>query len=152
MTQDNARGRHTTPDPMHEPMPPMSTRPGHAADLRQPAVDQPAPSVPPQVAGEPPLPPPADHDTGQSTTSTPVRRSRFGGIWVGLIVAALILVLLLIFILQNAKSVQIDFLWMSGNAPVAVAILLGVTAGALLVAIPGTVRIMQLRKTARHRH
>jgi putative membrane protein len=77
-------------------------------------------------------------------------RSRFGGLWVGLIVAALILVLLLIFILQNSPSVRIEFLWMSGHAPLAVAILLGVAAGALLVAVPGTVRILQLRKSVRH--
>lgn len=78
-----------------------------------------------------------------------VRRSRFGGLWVGLIVAAVVLVLLLVFILQNSQTVQVDYFGFSGQLPVAVAILLGVAAGALLVAIPGTVRILQLRRTAR---
>lgn len=129
MTQDSARGRHA------EPM-----LPG----------DQ-LPAVPPQVTGEPPLPPVPPPTSEHRDAPVTVRRSRSGGIWVGLIVAALILVLLLVFILQNSQSVQIDFLWMTGRAPLAVAILLGGAAGALLVAIPGTVRIMQLRKTSRHR-
>jgi uncharacterized integral membrane protein len=89
--------------------------------------------------------------TDKPHSDVTVRRSRSGGIWVGLIVAALILVLLLVFILQNSQSVQIDFLWMSGHAPLAVAILLGGAAGALLVAVPGTVRILQLRKNVRRR-
>jgi uncharacterized integral membrane protein len=89
--------------------------------------------------------------TGRRDGPATVRRSRFGGIWVGFIVAALILILLLVFILQNSQSAAIDFLWMSGHAPLAVAILLGGAAGALLVAIPGTVRIFQLRKNVKHR-
>ncbi|MFL6122266.1 lipopolysaccharide assembly protein LapA domain-containing protein [Actinophytocola sp.] len=84
--------------------------------------------------------------TGQHT----VRRSRFGGLWVGLIVAAVILVVLLVFILQNSQSVRIDFFGLSGHAPLAVAILLGVAAGALLVAVPGSVRILQLRRAVKH--
>jgi lipopolysaccharide assembly protein A len=78
-----------------------------------------------------------------------VRRSRFGGLWIGMIVAAVILVLLLIFVLQNSQNVQVDYFGLSGQLPLAVAILLGVAAGALLVALPGTLRILQLRKTIR---
>jgi putative membrane protein len=79
-----------------------------------------------------------------------VRHSRLGGLWVGLIVAAVVLVLLLIFVLQNSQTVQVDYFGFSGHLPLAVAILLGVAAGALLVALPGTIRILQLRRTVRH--
>jgi uncharacterized integral membrane protein len=78
-----------------------------------------------------------------------VRRSRFGGIWIGIIVAAIVLVILLIFILQNTASVTIHFLGYSGGVPIAVALLLAAICGILLVAIPGTVRIVQLRKAVK---
>ncbi len=78
-----------------------------------------------------------------------IRRSRFGGLWIGLIAAAVILVLLLVFILQNSQTVRVDYFGFTGQLPLAVAILLGVAAGALLIALPGTVRILQLRKAAR---
>jgi uncharacterized integral membrane protein len=137
MTQDRSTGRHIGADHAGQVPPPVS----------QPYPDEPVPSAPPM----PPASRSVDVPDHTATRSTPgVRRSRFGGLWVGLIVAAVILVLLLVFILQNSQSTQIEFLWMSGHAPLAVAILLGVTAGALLVAVPGTVRILQLRKTVRH--
>ncbi|KMS84285.1 LapA family protein [Prauserella rugosa] len=87
-----------------------------------------------------------DH-SGDTTTS--VNRTRSGGLWVGLIVAAIVLVLLLVFILQNLQRVQINLLGFDGHMPLAVAILLGVAAGAVLIAVPGTVRIMQLRRNVR---
>lgn len=89
-------------------------------------------------------------DPATTEPQTKVRRSRFGGLWVGLIVAAVVLVLLLVFILQNSQTVQVEYFGFSGHLPLAVAILLGVAAGALLVALPGTVRILQLRKKVRH--
>jgi uncharacterized integral membrane protein len=80
-----------------------------------------------------------------------VRHSRAGTVWTALIIAAVILVLLLIFILQNSQQVQVSYFGLDGSLPLAVAILLGVAAGALLVVIPGTVRILQLRNNVRHR-
>lgn len=129
--------KHRTPDTPPVPNP-------DPAIPQQPRSDEGWSSVPPQAAPEPqPLPPePADE-------SVKVQSSRFGGLWIGLIVAAVLLVLLLIFIVQNAQSVRIEFFGWSGHASVAVAILLGVAAGALLVALPGTVRIMQLRRQVR---
>jgi len=103
---------------------------------------RPVPAQPP--LGDPPAGPP--HDAEAPST---VRRSRLGELWVGLIAAAVVLVLLLVFILQNSQGVQIDYFGLSGRAPLAVAILLGVAAGALLVALPGTVRIIQLRRSVR---
>ena len=78
-----------------------------------------------------------------------VRRSRSGGLWTGLILSAIVLIFLLVFILQNQESVTIAFLGFSGRLPVGVALLLAAIAGLLLVAIPGGVRMMQLRRAAR---
>jgi uncharacterized integral membrane protein len=81
-----------------------------------------------------------------------VRRTRAGGIWVGLIASAIVLIVLLVFILQNSQTVVIHFLGFSGHLSFAVAMLIAAVCGLLLVATPGTVRIMQLgralKKTA----
>jgi uncharacterized integral membrane protein len=52
----------------------------------------------------------------------------------------------LIFIAQNSRTVTIHYLGFEGQASLAVALLLAAVAGLLLVAIPGTARIMQLRR------
>ncbi|NMH92935.1 LapA family protein [Pseudonocardia bannensis] len=78
-----------------------------------------------------------------------MNRTRVSGLWVGLILSALVLLLLLIFILQNLGPVQVNFLGATGTLPTGVALLLAAIAGVLLVAIPGTGRIIQLRRAAR---
>ena len=79
----------------------------------------------------------------------PYGSSKTGGLWVGLILSALVLLLLLVFILQNDDPVQISFFALEGVLPTGVALLLAAIAGILLVAIPGSLRIMQLRRAAR---
>jgi len=81
-----------------------------------------------------------------------LRRTRMSGVWVGLALSAVVLLLLLVFILENEKKVDIAFFGAHGHLPLGVALLLAAVAGALLVLIPGTVRIMQLRRTARRHH
>jgi uncharacterized integral membrane protein len=78
-----------------------------------------------------------------------IRHSRTGGLWAGLILSALVLLLLLVFILQNGNPVEISFFALKGVLPVGVALLPAAIAGVLLVAIPGSLRIMQLRRAAR---
>jgi uncharacterized integral membrane protein len=80
-----------------------------------------------------------------------VRRTRVGGWWVVLVLATLVLLFLLIFVLQNGQHVRISFLWMHGNLPLGVALLLAAVGGVLIVAIPGTWRILQLRRLAQGR-
>ena len=102
----------------------------------------------------PPSPVPVPGPTGPTPTggtgSAPaLRHSRTGGLWVGLILSALVLLLLLVFILQNSAPVQISFFAFDGQLPTGVALLLAAIAGILLVAIPGSIRILQLRRAAR---
>jgi lipopolysaccharide assembly protein A len=80
-----------------------------------------------------------------------VRRSRLGGWWVALIASAVVLLLLLIFVLQNGQRVRISFLGARASLPLGVALLLAAIGGVLIVAIPGTGRIIQLRRLARRR-
>ncbi|WP_307831789.1 lipopolysaccharide assembly protein LapA domain-containing protein [Prauserella cavernicola] len=65
------------------------------------------------------------------------------------IVGVLLLVVLLIFILQNQDSVTVHFLGTSSTLPLAVALLLSVVGGAVLVAVLGVARILQLRRRVR---
>jgi uncharacterized integral membrane protein len=67
-------------------------------------------------------------------------------LWIGFIVAALLLIALLIFIAQNSKPVTIRYLGFDGHISLAIALLLAAVGGILLVAIPGTARIIQLRR------
>jgi uncharacterized integral membrane protein len=114
----------------------MNTAPSRA----DPAI----PSGPPG-----PAPTPAARRRFAPRRRSPVRRTRTGGWWVALIAAAVMLLLLLIFVLQNGDNVRVSFLGAHGNLPLGIALLLAATAGVLIVAIPGTGRIIQLRHLAR---
>jgi len=82
-----------------------------------------------------------------------VRSTRTSRTWTAAILSALVLVLLLIFILQNGQRVKVSFLGFDGHMPLAVAMLFAAVGGVLLVAIPGVGRMVQLRRVARrHRN
>jgi lipopolysaccharide assembly protein A len=78
-----------------------------------------------------------------------IQRTRASTAWVAGALFAVVLLFLLIFILQNGHTVAISFFGTSGHLPLGVALLLAAVLGVLLVAIPGTTRILQLRITAR---
>jgi uncharacterized integral membrane protein len=78
-----------------------------------------------------------------------VRRTRIGGIWTASVLFAVVLVLLLIFILENGARVKISYFGGHAHLPLGVALLFGAVLGILLVVIPGTGRIIQLRILAR---
>ncbi|MFT4083635.1 MAG: LapA family protein [Nocardioides sp.] len=78
-----------------------------------------------------------------------VRRTRAGAAWLGLVLAALLAILFLIFILQNSRRVSIRFLGFDGHLPLAIALLLSAVTGMLLIAVPGAARIIQLRRALR---
>ena len=66
-----------------------------------------------------------------------------------LIAGAVVLILVLIFIIENAHAVTITFFGAHGQISLAVALLLAAIAGALIMAAAGTARITQLRMTMR---
>ncbi|MCK2241143.1 MULTISPECIES: lipopolysaccharide assembly protein LapA domain-containing protein [unclassified Crossiella] len=76
-------------------------------------------------------------------------RNRLGGLWSVFVVAAVVLLLLLVFILENSQDVQISYFGIAGTLPLGVALLLSAILGVLLVAVPGYARIIQLRRSAR---
>ncbi|HET9140392.1 LapA family protein [Actinophytocola sp.] len=76
-------------------------------------------------------------------------RTRTGAAWAGLIAAALLAVLLIIFLVQNTRSTEISFLWMTTSTPLAVALLIAAVGSVLITLAIGTARITQLRRQVR---
>jgi lipopolysaccharide assembly protein A len=75
--------------------------------------------------------------------------TRISGMRTGLIAGAIGLIVVMIFIIQNAHAVNISFLGAHLRLSLAVALFLAAIAGALLMAAAGTARITQLRRIMR---
>jgi uncharacterized integral membrane protein len=60
-----------------------------------------------------------------------------------------VLIFLLVFILQNGGNATIYFLWGEASLPLGVALLFAAIGGAVLVAVVGAARILQLRRQAK---
>ncbi len=73
---------------------------------------------------------------GLAPPMTRVPRTRTGAAWIGICAAALGFVVLIVFMLQNTGSVKVNFLWMDGNLPLALALFIA-AVGAAIVARPG---------------
>jgi uncharacterized integral membrane protein len=108
-------------------------------------------SEPPQgtQSGADPAGTPQDLGGSAPPPAQGVKRTRTGTVWVAAACFALILILLLIFILENTQRVDISYFGVHGHFILGVALLLAAAFGVLLVAIPATFRIIQLR--AAHR-
>lgn len=78
-------------------------------------------------------------------------RTVAGSTWVGLIVGAVLLIVLLVFILQNQEPLELTFFAWNFTFPAGVGFLLAAIAGALIMALVGGVRMLQLRREVRRR-
>jgi len=130
-------------------LPPVDPGFGENPTISQPVLREQQPGEltgPLESTGQPVEPP----LTGSISPGPPARRhSRAGAAWVALIVAALVLVLLLIFIVQNSGPVQVKYFGFEGTMSLGVAMVFAAVAGALTAGLLGTVRILQLRSRAR---
>ncbi|WP_233434366.1 LapA family protein [Nocardia yamanashiensis] len=93
-------------------------------------------------------PPPAAPRATTTRPRTPIKHTRTGRVWLALASGALMLIVLLIFILQNTQRVVISFLGWDFEWPLGVALLFAAIAGILLMALAGGARIWQLRRAA----
>jgi uncharacterized integral membrane protein len=120
-----------------------------------PIAGEPAQAGGPETAAPPSAADPADVSRGpRHTAALPaaMRRTRLGGLWTVAILGAVILVLLLVFILQNGQRVEVHLFGAHWNAPLGVALLMAAALGLLLVVVPGAGRIFQLKRAARRLH
>lgn len=95
-------------------------------------------------------------ETPPAAEASPVRepdgeipRSKTAVAWNSLIAGSIVLILLLVFILENTESVKIAYFGVGFHLPLGVALLLAAIGGALLAGIVGTARMLQLRRHAR---
>jgi uncharacterized integral membrane protein len=85
----------------------------------------------------------SNHEPEAEKANPPTRVSRA---WIGIIAGALVLVLLLVFILQNTRSVKVSYFTLTGTMPLGVALLLAAISGLLLAGGVASMRIWQLRR------
>jgi uncharacterized integral membrane protein len=109
-----------------------------------PVTEPPAEAAPPAAAAEEKAAP-----SHAADPSLKIKHTRTSGLWVAVGCFAVILLLLLIFILQNGKTVDVSYMGAHGHLPLGVAMLLAAVAGVLLVVLAGAARIGQLRTVAR---
>src|SRR4051794_39288149 len=93
------------------------------------------------TAPAPTKPQPTPGAAGHVTHAAAVWSARIGGF--------LILILLLVFILQNTAYATVHFFGWEWNLPIGVGVLLAAVCGGLLTVAAGTVRIVQLRRAAK---
>ena len=96
-----------------------------------------------------PVPDKPVHAQRGLTSKGRVRSTRSSAAWIGVIAAAILAIFLLIFIAQNSSAVAIKFLGFEGQISLAIAVLLAAVVGILVVAVPGSLRIAQLRRALR---
>lgn len=97
-----------------------------------------------------PPPSPARHDEPEeSRRERAAARLRTNTAYAALAAGLLLAIAVVVFIVQNLQTVHFDFIALHGEFPLAVGLLLAAVCGALAVFIPGSVRIIQLRRTAR---
>jgi uncharacterized integral membrane protein len=90
--------------------------------------------------------------TDGSTVARPGRglpSTRASRAWVKVLPAIMLLVIMLVFVLQNLHRAKVSFLGLSGTLPLAVSLLAAAALGGLFVLALGSVRILQLRRVIR---
>ena len=96
---------------------------------------------------------PATHSEVETTYSSnadsKVKGSFAASTWVALIAGFLLLIVLIVFILQNQQKVPMNFLNWSGEFPAGIAYLIFAIAGALIMALVGMWRMFELRRQVR---
>src|SRR5262245_2498800 len=112
-----------------------------------PSASPDRPSDPLPVPEEPPAA--TSPATKPSTPESAVKFTRAAALWSALIAGFVILILLLVFIMQNTDSATVHFFAWEWNLPIGVGVLLAAVGGGLLTVAAGSARIVQLRRAAK---
>ncbi|GAA1309573.1 LapA family protein [Brachybacterium tyrofermentans] len=92
---------------------------------------------------------PAERTLAEEPLEAPRSGGKTAGLWISLILGAIVLVLLLIFVIQNSQSASFEYFNATFDLPLGVAMLLAAIAGALVMALVGSVRMFQMSWTIR---
>jgi uncharacterized integral membrane protein len=80
-----------------------------------------------------------------TSTPSPFAHTRTSGYWASVVVGLLVLLVLLVFILENGQTASVAFFGVHGHLPQGVALLFAAVVGGLFVVLAGAARILQLR-------
>jgi uncharacterized integral membrane protein len=119
--------------PTEDRLPPEATADRAAAD----AAGRETPA-----ADEAPLP-------GGGSHEPPYTHTRLSGNWASIVVGLLVLLVLIIFILENTGKTEVSFFGAHAHLSLGIALLLAAVIGGLVVVFAGSARILQLRTRAR---
>ena len=112
-------------------------------DADQPTAQQPSSGAPARGGAEAPV----EHQrTTEDIPAADAKGGLSGGVWVSLILGAIITIMLLVFIIQNNTAAQFQYFGWSFSLPLGVAMLLAAIAGVLVAGIIGSVRIFILSR------
>ena len=113
-----------------------------------PVPQSPTGSTPPPSTRRAPERPEAQPPVDESTEPV-TGGGKTAGLWIALILGAILLVLLLIFVIQNDQTARFVYFTAEFDLPLGVAMLLAAIAGALVMALVGSVRMIQMGWTIR---
>ncbi len=88
--------------------------------------------------------PKAEDSSAQHPVARP-QKSKIGTVWFTLAAFVLLLLLLIIFILQNSMTVRLQYFGSKVTLQFGVAMLIAAVAGSLLTLLVGSARIIQLK-------
>lgn len=111
--------------------PARTVRPDHPGDVVVPLVPEPSVDV---------VNPP------RAVAPAPAERTRVAATWMAISVGTAVLVLLIVFMMQNTTPVEVAFFGLRGTAPLALTLLIAGVASAVVALTVGTLRIGQLRR------
>ncbi|MFE3541336.1 lipopolysaccharide assembly LapA domain-containing protein [Nocardia sp. NPDC059177] len=111
-----------------------------------PAAGEP---VPEYSGGKHHRPAPGDQSPAHRPVPDALVKSRTGYTWIALLAAAVLGILLLIFIIQNLDQAPVQLFFWDFSLPLGITVLLSVIVGALVMGLVGGVRILQLRRAAK---
>ena len=112
-------------------------------------MSQPTDPAPPERSADTPEAPPAATTSKAARPKDPLRGSRTSGAWIGVVAAAVMLVLLVVFILHNTQSERGSYLGWDGTAPLAASLLIAAAAGMISAILAASLRILQVRRRVR---
>jgi uncharacterized integral membrane protein len=99
-----------------------------------------------QNTAQAPAAPAAQHGAPAPAETRAGSRTRLSTAWVSIWTATVVFIALIVFMLQNTRSVEVSFLGLHGTLPLALALLITAAGAVLLTLVFGTARITQLRR------
>lgn len=119
------------------------------ASTPEPTGSEPKPAAVPAEPPAPKSPKPGTPDKKSKAPESAVKFTRTAALWTALVLGFLILILLLVFVIQNGDDVTLRLFGWQLTIQKGVAILLAAVAGGLLTFAVASIRILQLRLAAR---